>query len=36
MPAFHTKRVESYRDVMVEITKAFLDGWLSANSVHDA
>lgn len=27
MPAFQTKRISSYRDAMVEITKAFLDGW---------
>lgn len=27
MPAFQTKRISSYRDAMVEITKAFLDDW---------
>jgi cytochrome P450 len=27
MPAFHAKRIGSYRDSMVEITESFLDGW---------
>lgn len=27
MPAFHTKRVESYCDTMVQITESFLNGW---------
>lgn len=28
MPAFHKKRIESYRDDMVDITRRMLDGWM--------